>query len=97
MQRRKRGSFFELIVKPINLGGETHQHSGRLAVADDDDLLAFGFAQKPREMSFISDNGTRVTPDLRIALGMPRTAFGHDSEDFDCSSPGASNTPDSRR
>ena len=41
---------FELVVEPVILGRETHQHSGRLAAAGDDDFLAFGFAQKPGEL-----------------------------------------------
>jgi hypothetical protein len=41
---------FELIIEPIILGREADQQSGRFPVAGDDDLLSFGFAQKPREV-----------------------------------------------
>jgi thiamine pyrophosphate-dependent acetolactate synthase large subunit-like protein len=41
---------FELVIQPIALSPEADQRSGRLPVAGDDNLLAFGFAQKPREV-----------------------------------------------
>jgi hypothetical protein len=41
---------FELVVEPVSPGFEAHQHPSRFAVARDDDLLAFGFAQKPRQV-----------------------------------------------
>jgi hypothetical protein len=41
---------FEPIVEPIILGPEAYQHPGRFAVPGDNDLLALGFAQKPREV-----------------------------------------------
>jgi len=41
---------FEPVVEPVVLGREADEHSGRFPVAGDDDLLAFGFAQKPREI-----------------------------------------------
>jgi len=40
----------EPVIKPIIVGSEADQHPGRLSVAGDDDLLALGFAQKPREI-----------------------------------------------
>lgn len=41
---------FELVVEPVILGPEAYQHPGRFSVAGDDNLLAFGFAQKSREI-----------------------------------------------
>jgi hypothetical protein len=38
---------FASVIKPVILGLEADQHPGRFPVAGDDDLLAFGFAQKP--------------------------------------------------
>ena len=43
---------FEPMIEPVILGPETYRHSGGSAVSGDDDLLAFGFAQKPREIVF---------------------------------------------
>jgi hypothetical protein len=40
---------FEPTIEPIILGPEADQQSGRFPIAGDDDSLAFGFAQKPRE------------------------------------------------
>src|SRR5262249_17340472 len=41
---------FELIIDPVILGSEADQQSGRFPVAGDNDLLGFGFVQKPREV-----------------------------------------------
>jgi hypothetical protein len=49
---QKRRIVFEPIIEPIVLGPEADQHSGRFAVASNDDLLGLGFAQKPREIVF---------------------------------------------
>jgi hypothetical protein len=51
---------FELIVEPFILRRETYQHTGWFAVAGNDDLLAFGFAQKPGEVVFDSRASERV-------------------------------------
>ena len=47
MRRRKARVVFGLMVEPIVLGREAYQHAGRLPIADNDDLLALGFVQKP--------------------------------------------------
>ena len=74
---------FELVVEPVILGPEADKQSGRFPVAGDDDLLVFGFAQKPREVVPGFDSGTRLTQDLRIALAIPRPLIGHDRQYFD--------------
>jgi hypothetical protein len=41
---------FDLIVQPVILRREADQQSGWFSVAGNYDLLALGFAQKPREV-----------------------------------------------
>ena len=55
---------FEPIIEPVTLGPEADHHPGRLSIAGDDDLLAVGFAQKPRE----------IVLDLGIAEPAPGSA-----------------------
>ena len=38
---------FELIVEPVIFGREAYQQSGWFSVAGNDNLLGFGFVQKP--------------------------------------------------
>jgi hypothetical protein len=38
---------FQLIVEPIFLRREADEHTSRLSIAGDDDLVAVRFAQKP--------------------------------------------------
>jgi hypothetical protein len=58
------------------LGPKADQQSGRFPVAGDDELLAFGFAQKPRESSLISQSGTRLrigrVPSTECLFGLGR-------------------------
>ena len=41
---------FEPIIEPVILGPEADQHADQFPVRGNDDLLAFGFARKPREV-----------------------------------------------
>src|SRR4029077_19677327 len=51
---------FELIIEPIIVRRQADQHPDRFPVAGDDDLLAFGFAQKPRQVVLDSRASERV-------------------------------------
>ena len=72
---QKPGIVFESIVKPVFLRFETDQHSGRLAVVRDDDLLRLGLAKMPGQI--VLDFGERNFLHLGIfELGEPGVASG---------------------
>src|SRR5260370_30577841 len=56
---------FQAIVEPVIFGLEADQHSGRLSMAGDDDLVLLGFSQKAREV--VLEFGERNLPPLGLS------------------------------